>query len=189
MKYFKLINGLAIVTAFCLLSCNNENADTSGNSTDDSTDKIAASPKVEKKDEYGRVTLSTEEVPAPAIEAFNKKVPAATNVRYSKMEKPLTNDTVGVNYYFIDYDLDNYDYYVIYDENGQNVEFDSYPKISGLPDPVSKRIAYYFPDYKIVEIKEENDKDMKMYEVQMEKGDSKYKIKFLPDGAIYKLKS
>ena len=60
--------------------------------------------------------------------------------------------------------------------------------IKGLPAAVSKAIADGFPGFDVVEIDKENDKDMDMYEVEMKKGEEKAKVKFLPDGTIFKAK-
>ncbi len=63
------------------------------------------------------------------------------------------------------------------------------PGNSKLPDAVNKTINDSYPGYTIVEIDEENDKDMDMYEIELNKGDSKVKLKILPNGEIFKRKS
>ena len=64
-------------------------------------------------------------------------------------------------------------------------------RISGpkeLPDAVNMTLNKEYPDYTITEIDKENDKNIEVYEIDLEKGESKVKVKVSPDGTVVKRK-
>ncbi len=186
MKILNLIGGVAITASFLAVSCKDSDKD---KSKTPEVDTVVSIPHTTVTDEPVRIAITKEEVPEKAMMAFSKKEPKATNVQYAKVEKKGTNapDSV-VYYYYFDYDRDNWGYWLVYDDEGMVVEDNSYPKIAGLPDPVSKTVDQYFRGYKIVEQEKGNDKDMVIYELELEKGDLKRKVKIMENGGISKLK-
>ena len=188
MKQLRVIAGMSVALVLLATSCKDEKKEDTVVLTE--TDTVSVTPPVDTVMTLnrGRVTVTKEEMPAATTTAFTKKVPAATNVRYSRMAKLNNAGSDSIVYYYIDYDLDNYSYWLVYDDQGKIVEDNSYQKITGLPDPVSRSIAEYFPGYTVTEIDKDNDKDLVQYEVQMEKGEMKRKVKFLADGGMYKIK-
>ena len=137
--------------------------------------------------------INTEAVPAPVKTNFTKKYPKASNVEWMTYE-PIEYDNIqytpGDTIYYVKYYDNGMDYYSWYNENGDWIR--SRSKFTGgsskLPEAVNKVIAAEYPDYTISEIDKENDKDMEMYEIELDKGGSKAKLKVLPDGTVFKRK-
>jgi hypothetical protein len=93
-------------------------------------------------------------------------------------------------YYYVRYNNDGADYTTWYNNRGEWVKTGT--KVAGdknLPGAVNQYINANYPGYKIEEIQKENDKNMNMYEIKMYKGNSKVKLKILPNGRVFKKKT
>lgn len=136
------------------------------------------------------VSVSIEKVPQPVTVSFKTKYPKVLTPQWIEYT-PIESDELP---------MDNTYYYTQFDDNGANMTAwynalgdwvktsTVIPGDSRLPDPVNKTINAMYPDYKIEEIKKENDKNMEMYKIKMNKGDDKVKLKILPNGEIVKSK-
>lgn len=135
-------------------------------------------------------TITTEQVPDTIEYAFKTKYPKAVSpiwVEYT----PVENDELSMdrNYYYVTFNDRGADITSWYDNNGDWVKTSTkIPGDSRLPDAVNKTINEQYPGYKIEEISKENDKNMEMYEVKLNKGEEKAKLKILPNGEVFKRK-
>ncbi len=135
-------------------------------------------------------TITVEQVPDTIEYAFKTKYPKAISpvwVEYT----PIESDELIMdrNYYYVTFNDRGSDITSWYDNNGDWVKTSTkIPGDSRLPDAVNKTINEQYPGYKIEEISKENDKNMDMYEVKLNKGEEKAKLKILPNGEVYKRK-
>lgn len=191
MKLVSTITAVTLAAAIIFASCNDEKKN---DRTDMNTgpDTAVIAPPADPILNIGeRVVVTRDQVPDTVLVVFEKKTPKATNVVYTKERvKPATEgDTTVIYYYYLDYDKDGYTYHAVYNEKAEPVKTKKdFKKIAGLPDAVSEVIAEYFPGATVEEIDKENDKDVVMYEVELKDGEKKWKVKFLSDGGIYKIK-
>ena len=134
--------------------------------------------------------ITVEQVPDTIEYAFKTKYPTAVSpvwVEYT----PIESDELAMdrNYYYVTFTDRGSDITSWYDNNGDWVKTSTkIPGDSRLPDAVNKTINDQYPGYKIEEISKENDKNMDMYEVKLNKGEEKAKLKILPNGEVYKRK-
>ena len=96
--------------------------------------------------------------------------------------------------------MDNNYYYVTLQDRGNNVTswynnlsdwVKTSTRIPGntrFPDAVNKTLNEQYPGFQIEEISKENDKNMDMYEIKLNKGQEKATLKVLPNGEVYKRK-
>lgn len=96
--------------------------------------------------------------------------------------------------------MDNSYYYVTFQDRGNDViswynNLGNWVKTSTRipgdfrwPDAVNKTLSEQYPRYKIEEISKENDINIDMYEIKLNKGKEKAKLKVLPNGEIFKRK-
>ena len=136
------------------------------------------------------VSVTADKVPAPVTVSFKTKYPTILTPQWIEYT-PIESDELP---------MDNTYYYTQFDDNGANMTAwynalgdwvktsTLIPGDARLPDPVNKTINAMYPDYKIEEVKKENDKNMEMYKIKLNKGDDKVKMKVLPNGEIFKLK-
>jgi Putative beta-lactamase-inhibitor-like, PepSY-like len=136
------------------------------------------------------VVVTADAVPDSVRKSFTTEYPTIKTVEWVKYE-PVESDDLKMDdeYYYVRYNNDGADYISWYNNRGEWVKTST--KIAGnanLPDAVNKTINDQYPGYTITEIDKENDKDMVMYEIDLEKGEAKAKLKVLNDGTIYKRK-
>jgi hypothetical protein len=187
MKY--TIYFFAVTISFAAISCNNEKKQEEvvvQKETAIPVEEVAKSSKTE-----GIVkTISTEQVPDTIEYTFKTKYPKAVSpvwVEYT----PIESDELAMdrNYYYVTFTDRGTDITSWYDNNGDWVKTSTkIPGDSRLPDAVNKTINDEYPGYKIEEISKENDKNMDMYEVKLNKGEEKAKLKILPNGEVFKRK-
>ena len=147
---------------------------------------------VKKAREGNKTVIETEKVPAPVVTTFNNNGKEATEIKWSRYEPvPADNWDAGKEYYFVTYRVKNVPYEAWYINDGAVISNEPVINLANsadLPKPVQLAILQNYPGYEIVETDKENDKDMEMWEVELKKGEEKAKVKFLPDGKIFKMK-
>lgn len=192
----KFLNYLPAVLATTMLmaSCNDDKKDEKVVVTDNTTTTPATTENTVKTVRYsgdGNKTVITKtDVPAPVATTFEKKYVKADKVEWVKYD-PIAEDNWDTekDYYFANYYIDGIPYSTWYTPEGEWIKTTTpFKDIKGLPLAVSKAIADGFPGFEVVEVDKENDKDMEMYEVEMKKGEEKAKVKFLPNGDVFKAK-
>jgi uncharacterized membrane protein YkoI len=141
----------------------------------------------------GPVDVKMEEVPVTVQTSFKSKYANAGEIQWKKYYVTQEEDDVRLipnnDYYYVIYNNDGYNYNTWYDTTGVMVK--STMIVSGpkeLPNAVNMTINKEFPGFTVTEIEKDNDKDMDIYEIDLEKGESKAKIKITPDGTIVKRK-
>ena len=137
------------------------------------------------------VILKEGELPAPVQEAFVLKYPKVTAMEWNVYTPGPSDEDLDLSkpYYYTKVNEGGKEYWAWYDDKGMWIkDVYSMPKDSRLPDPVNKTINDQYPGYTIEEVSKENDKDMEMYEIKLNKGDMKAKLKVLPDGTVFKRK-
>ncbi|MBC7934672.1 MAG: PepSY-like domain-containing protein [Rhizobacter sp.] len=137
-----------------------------------------------------RTVVTKTAVPAQVATTFEEKFVKADKVEWVKYD-PIEEDNwdTDKDYYFANYEMDGIPYSTWYTPEGDWIKTTTpFKDIKGLPLAVSKAIADGFPGFEVVEIDKENDKNMDMYEVEMKKGEEKAKVKFLPNGDVFKAK-
>ena len=136
------------------------------------------------------------EVPATTKTSFETKYPNATNVKWSRYEPTdkTTMDPSDWNYnldendYYVTFNWDNADYYAYYDDGNWVRATTVIKDHSKLPASVNATLRKEFPDFTIVEVDKEHDKDRTVYEVDLEKGSDKMKVTLDENGTIVKKK-
>lgn len=184
VKQFLCISAIGSVLIF---SCNQKKADTTVTTPEETPVAVVAKQAVT---EGTTVALTSENVPEPVRNSFSVKYPKASRVEWMSYT-PVEYDEMPMDdrYYYVRYNNDGSDYTSWYNNRGEWVKTSTkVPGNSSLPDAVNKTINDEYPGYRIVEIDKENDKDMEMYEIELRKGDSKAKLKILPNGKIFKRK-
>lgn len=179
----------ALAASLTIVSCNNQKKEETVVVQD--TASMPVNDVAVKAMTEGTVkTITTEEVPDTIEYAFQTEYPKATSpvwVEYT----PVESDELAMdnNYYYVKFNDRGTDITSWYNNAGDWVRTST--KINGdarLPDAVNKTINEQYPGYKIEEISKENDKDMDMYDVKLNKGEEKAKLKILPNGQVFKRK-
>jgi hypothetical protein len=184
----KLRNAL-LVAAVCAfaMACNNQG--TTSNANDSSS--------VAKDNTTSETTTKTSvEVPAATKTSFEAKYPKVTNVTWTHSvttDVPIEWDWVGWpvlndSDYLARFDMDNSNYWVWYDENGDWIGTVTEVNTSGLPDAVNNTIKSQFPGFTLVSADKENDKNRTAYEVKLESGSDKMKALIAENGTVLKKK-
>jgi len=187
--------GILLALAACKdkASGDNANADTttttttSTNSTSSSNDAM-----------NGPATSAAIEVPVKVKTTFETKYPQASSVRwdYYSPASPAEIDwtwtgwpSIDTNDYVVHYTTDGSDYMSWYDDQGVWIgTVTNISDYSSLPTPISTAINSQYDGYTITSVKKENDKDRTVYEIKLEKGDSKVKLLIDENGKIWKKK-
>ena len=122
-------------------------------------------------------TIPVEKIPAPVKEAFAKKFPAATDVRYEMENKDyevtFKDKGVGMSANF--------------NSKGEWLETETIMIESDLPKEVLTSVATNFKGFMITEItKIEGPGKVLNYEMNLKKGKEGYSVKFSPKGDILK---
>lgn len=193
MKFLNYASA-AIIAATSLTACNDSKKE-DDTAAKDSTTTVITTPDatvstVHYSGDGNRTIVTKAEVPAPVATTFEKKFVKADKVEWVKYD-PVAEDNwdMDKDYYFANYEIQGIPYSTWYTPEGEWIKTTTpFKDIKGLPLAVSKAIADGFPGFEVVEIDKENDKDMDMYEVEMKKGNEKAKVKFLPNGDVFKAK-
>ena len=121
--------------------------------------------------------VTPEKVPAPVKQAFAKKFPAATNVKYEMENKD----------YEISFKNKGTEMSVNFDPSGKWLETETEIKISDLPKEVSASVANNFAGFKISEAsKNETPGQGLVYEMDLKKDKERYEVQFSPKGDVVK---
>jgi hypothetical protein len=186
MKIKDLVCLLAIFS-LAVTSCNSKKDESR---TIDAAQTPVAEVAKQAVTEGTSVTVEAASVPEPIRTSFTTKYPKAQKVVWVSYT-PVESDDLEMDdqYYYVRYNNDGADYTSWYNNRGEWVKTSTkVPGNSKLPDAVNKTINASYPGYTIVEIDKENDKDMEMYEIELNKGESKVKLKILPNGEVFKRK-
>ncbi len=181
------------VGATSLMACNNDKNSETAVTTDTVTTTTAPVNVVaDRADNDGRaVVVTSENVPEPVRTSFVTKYPKLEKVEWYSYT-PVEDDNLSMDdqYYYVRFNDKGADYMSWYNNRGEWVKTSTVvPGPKSLPDAVNRYINANYPDYKIEEISKENDKDMDMFEIKMNKGESKVKLKILPNGEVFKKKT
>jgi len=176
-------------------SCNDDKKTTS--ETISITDTLANTQAVVTSDTATRVysangvLLANDQVPDMIRTAFTTKYPNITRSQYYSYHAHADDDLeVDQSYYYVRFNNDGADYTSWFDSDGDWVKTSTkVPGNKNLPDAVNRYLNVNYPGFDIEEISKENDKDMNMYEIKLNKGDRKVKLKILPNGRLFKRKS
>jgi hypothetical protein len=122
--------------------------------------------------------IAAKKVPSPIITAFNGKYPDVTKVKW-ELEKD--------DHYEAEIKQNGEEQSVIFDKQGDWVETETELKATQLPEPVKQSISQQFPDFRIDEAeKSETHEKGVVYEVEVEKAKTSYKLIISPSGEILK---
>jgi hypothetical protein len=121
--------------------------------------------------------VTPDKVPAPVKEAFAKKFPAATNVKYlmEKKDYEVTFKDKGVGMS------------ANFNPSGEWLETETIMIESDLPKEVLTSVATNFVGFVITEVTKIDGPDNVLnYEMNLKKGKESYEVKFSPKGDILK---
>jgi hypothetical protein len=189
------ITGMLAISAFAFFSCNDEKKSTSETVT--ITDTSGTAPVAVTNDTTTRVVstngtlLAYDQVPDTIKRTFTTKYPKVSKYEwYSYQPLPEDDFETDQSYYYVRFNDNGADYTTWFDNQGEWVKTSTkVPGNKNLPDAVNRYLNVNYPGYDIEEISKENDKNMDMYEIKLNKGDSKVKLKILPNGKLFKRKS
>jgi hypothetical protein len=178
-----------VIAAFALGAlgaCDNSGA--GSNNTD------SASITTEKTN---TTTKSTVEVPAPIRTSFETKYPTASDVKWAHSETtgvPVDWQWIGWRMlddsdYVVTFNMDNSNYWVWYDDQGNWVGTVTDVSSSGLPSAINNLIQSQYANYTVTSVKKENDKNRTAYEIKLESGENKVKLLVDENGKILKKKA
>ena len=180
----------AVAASITVISCNDEKKQDTVVTTTADTSIAVKDVAARSGSEGTKKTITTQEVPDTIEYAFKEKYPTAVSpvwVEYTPVETdelPMDN-----SYYYVTFQDRGNDVTSWYNNFGDWVKTSTrIPGDSRLPDAVNKTINEQYPGFKIEEISKENDKNMDMYEIKLNKGDEKAKLKVLPNGEVFKRK-
>jgi len=121
--------------------------------------------------------VTPDKVPAAVKQAFAKKFPAATDVKY-EMEK---------SDYEVNFREKGVEMSANFDAAGKWLETETEIKESALPKEVSDSVARNFPGFKITEVaRTEAPGKETIYEMDVKKGKDGYEVQFSVKGDILK---
>ncbi len=121
--------------------------------------------------------ITSEKVPAPVKQAFTKKFPGATDVKYEMEKKD----------YEINFKEKGVEMSANFDATGKWLETETEIKESDLPKEVSASVAKNFAGFKIAEVAKTETPDKGMiYEMDLKKDKEGFEVQFSPKGDILK---
>jgi len=121
--------------------------------------------------------ITADKVPAPVKQAFAKKFPAATDVKYEMEKKD----------YEINFKYKGVEMSANFDASGKWLETETEIKESDLPKKVSVSVTKNFAGFKISEVAkvEKPDKGL-IYEMDLKIDKGWYEVQFSPNGDVLK---
>jgi putative PepSY-like beta-lactamase-inhibitor len=183
LRKWILVSG--VIAAAAGISCNEAG---SSKENPDSTTTTTTETKSQK----------TVVVPEATRTSFEAKYPQASDVTWNYHEPVITTPiewewtdwpAIDTNDYVANFKVNDDDYWVWYDYNGDWIgtvsEINDY---SSLPPAVADVVKTQFAGYKITSIDKENDKNRTAYEIKMENGEDKMKALIAEDGTVIKKK-
>jgi hypothetical protein len=121
--------------------------------------------------------ITPDKVPVPVRQAFAKKFPAATDVKYEMEKKD----------YEINFKQKGVEMSANFDATGKWLETETEIKESDLPKEVSNTVGKNFAGFKISEIAKVESADKGLcYEMDLKKDKERYEVQFSPKGDILK---
>ena len=187
------IKHLAVLTAlstFTIIGCDNNKEDETTVTTTENQAENASMASENTTATTGTATITDADVPAEVKTTFTAKYPKAQSTTWTRYQ-PVADDGLDMNetYYYVRFNNDGSDYINWYNMKGEWVKTSTLvSNESDLPSPVNKYIKDNYSGYTVEEINKENDKDRDVYEIKLNKGDEKLKIKVTPQGEIVKMK-
>ena len=122
--------------------------------------------------------ITPDKVPAPVKQAFAKKFPTATDIKYEMEKKD----------YEINFKDKGVEMSANFDATGKWLETETEMKESDLPKEVSASEVKNFTGFKISEVaKVETSNKELIYEIEIKKGKERNEIQFSPNGDILKI--
>ena len=122
--------------------------------------------------------ITPDKVPAPVKQAFAKKFPTATDIKYEMEKKD----------YEINFNDKGVEMSANFDATGKWLETETEMKESDLPKEVSASEVKNFTGFKISEVaKVETSNKELIYEIEIKKGKERNEIQFSPNGDILKI--
>ncbi len=191
MKATLILFSAAIILSTA--SCKDEKKETTSyiaDTTASVTTDVAVTPP--SRFEGKSVKISADSVPAPIATSFKQKYPKVLTPEWVYYT-PVEADELPMDdtYYYVQFSDNGDDYFSWWNNSGEWIRTATIIPVGDprLPAAVNKTITASYPDYTIESISKENDKDMDMYKIKLFKGEDKVKMKILPNGEIFKLKS
>jgi len=121
--------------------------------------------------------ITPNKVPSAVKEAFAKKFPAATDVKYEMEKKD----------YEINFKEKGVGMSANFDATGKWLETETEINVSDLPREVATSAADKYPGFKITEVaKTETPEKGMIYELEFRTDKEAWEIQFLPDGKVVK---
>ena len=139
--------------------------------------------------------IDTVIVPVAIQTSFSTKYPNATKVMWYQYTPDKIKPTDPTVWY---YSLDDKDYYVTYNwqdadyiawyDNGNWIRSSQNIDNIDLPADVMRAINTQYPGYRIVDVDLERDNKQELYEVKLEKGDTKWNVHYTSTGTVSRKK-
>jgi len=119
--------------------------------------------------------ITPDKVPAPVKQAFAKKFPAATNVKYEMEKKD----------YEINFKDKGVEMSANFDATGKWLETETGIKLTDIPNEVKASVIKNFAGYKISEVAKVEKPGMEMiYEMDLKKDKDEYEAQFSLKGEV-----
>jgi len=121
--------------------------------------------------------IAPEKVPADVGQAFAKKCPQATDIKYE----------MGKKYYEVSYKENGVVMSANFNSSGEWMETETIITESDLPEKVLTSATGSFPDYKITQVsKVESSDKVVYYEMYLKTNKQGYDVTFSPEGVVLK---
>ena len=139
--------------------------------------------------------IDTVIVPVAVQTSFSTKYPNSTKVTWYQYTPDKMKPTDPTVWY---YNLDDKDYYVTFNwqdadyiawyDNGSWIRSSQNIDNIDLPADVMRAINTQYPGYRIVDVDLERDNKQELYEVKLEKGDTKWNVHYTSTGTVSRKK-
>lgn len=133
-------------------------------------------------------------VPSGIQTSFTRLYPNASRVVWYRYTPANMAIEPGIWYYTLDTSdyyanfFWNDDEYIAWYDNGSWIHSTQRIDRSELPAPVSQAISREYPGFVITDVDIEHDKNQKLYEVKLDKGNTRWNVHYSPSGAVVKKK-
>jgi uncharacterized membrane protein YkoI len=133
-------------------------------------------------------------VPSGIQTSFSKLYPNASRVVWYRYTPAKGVMEPGVWYYNLDTSdyyasfFWNDDEYIAWYDNGSWIHSTQRIDRSELPDPVNQAIRKEYPGFIITDVDIEHDNNQKLYEVKLDKGNTRWNVHYSPSGSVVKKK-
>ena len=187
MKTFIWILSAGMTLSF--LSCGDGDGKTIASDSDTSTNVSTTTPQ--PSDNGSDVDAS---VPATARTTFETKYPKASNVKWRKyqrqqgeeVEQADWNAKLDTSDYEVSFRFNDVDYMAWYDDGNWIRTATKVSDHASLPAAVTDAIKKEFAGFSIYDVDKEEHSDGVLYEIELKKGEEKWKAHFTPEGKVTK---